>query len=523
MYTTLRKRIERLAAAAGEPAIGQGLRGIEKESLRVRPDGHIAQTPHPPLLGASLTHPWITTDFSEAMVELVTPPLGTNLEALVFLRQLHRYVQEKIGDELLWATSMPCFLEGEESVMIARFGRSNSGRMREVYRRGLSARYGRAMQTISGVHFNFSPPAALWPALQQIDDAPGDQRAFRDAAFFGLMRNYRRHGWLILYLFGASPAVCHTFFFGREPSLPELLPGTFHGPYATSLRMSDLGYRNRRQAGLDPSMDSLDAYLVDLSRAVATPDPTYEAIGLEEDGERIQLSGNVLQIENELYGFIRPKQPVAFGERPIAALRNRGVAYVEVRALDVDPFDPIGVGGEQMRFMETFLWFCLLSDSPLMDDAALTRCDADHTLVAAVGRRPGLELPGLRCLRPLAEWAREVLIEMQPIAELLDRARGLDTYSTALAAQREKVEAPERTPSARLLAEIRERQDSFFETALDLSRRHRQALLAGPQLAADVRARLDEAVAESRVALEELERTQTGTLDDFIRRYLEAG
>lgn len=523
VYTTLRKRIERLAAITGEPALGQGLRGIEKESLRVRPDGRIAQTPHPTALGASLTHPWITTDFAEAMVELITPPLGTNQEALAFLRELHRYVYDKIGDELLWPASMPCFLEDEESVQIARFGSSNSGRMREVYRRGLSLRYGRAMQAISGVHFNFSPPEAFWPALQEIDDAPGDGRPFRDAALFGLMRNYRRHGWLILYLFGASPAVCHTFFLGRATDLPELLPGTFHRPYATSLRMSDLGYRNRRQAGLRPSMNALDAYLADLDRAVSTLEPAYEAIGLERGGERVQLSTNLLQIENEFYGFIRPKQPVAFGERPITALFERGVAYIEVRALDVNPFEPLGVGGEQVRFLEAFLWFCLLSDSPPMDGDALVCCDADHTRVASEGRRPGLELPSLGRSRPLVEWAREILAEMKPIAELLDRARGLDTYTSALSAQREKIEAPERTPSARMIEEILARQSSFFETALDLSRRHRDALFAGPPLGLEARARLDEAVAKSLVAQAELERTQTDTLDDYIRGYLAGG
>jgi len=516
----LHRRLTALARGSGPSPLGGANRGLERESLRVTPKGHIAQSDHPDALGRALTHPWITTDFGEAMLELVTPPLETGDETLDRLHDLHRFVYEQLDEELLWAASMPCFLHGAQSVRIAQYGSSLSARMREAYRRGLCHRYGRTMQTIAGVHFNFSPSETFWPVLHDIDGAAGEGRALRDDSFFGLLRNYRRNGWLLLYLFGASPAVCHTYFEGRETSLPELLPGTFYGPHATTLRMSDIGYRNHRQAGLSPSMNSLDAYVADLERAMQTPEPEYERFGVKVDGTWQQLSANILQIENELYGFVRPKRVVRFGERPNQALRARGVAYVEVRALDVNVFEPLGVGQEQLRFMEAFLWFCLLRDSPPVRAADLEHCDAAHRLAAARGREPGLVIPDGERGRRLDEWAREILAEMEPICELLDRGTGATRFQEALRCQRDKVADPECTPSARIVAEIAERGTSFFEFALELSQRHREQLLAGPPLTDERRAELLLAREESIVTQLELEAAQTGTLADYIRDYL---
>ncbi|MBW2528974.1 MAG: glutamate--cysteine ligase [Deltaproteobacteria bacterium] len=520
MTSKLHRRLSALASGTGPSALDGANRGLERESLRVTPKGHLAQTDHPDGLGRALTHPWITTDFGEAMLELVTPPFQTGDETLSFARDLHRFVYDEIGEELLWAASMPCFLHGPECVRIAQYGSSLSARMREVYRRGLCHRYGRAMQTIAGVHFNFSPPDAFWPVLRDIDGAAGEGRALRDETFFGLLRNYRRYGWLVLYLFGASPAVCHTYFEGRPTTLPELLPGTFHGPHATTLRMSDIGYRNHRQAGLAPSMSSLDAYVEDLERAMRTPEPDYERFGVKVDDTWQQLSANILQIENEFYGFVRPKRVVRFGERPNHALRARGVAYVEVRALDVDAFEPLGVGQEQMRFMEAFLWFCLLQDSPPLGAAGLERCDAAHRLVAGRGREPGLVIPYGADTRRLDEWAREILAEMEPICDLLDRGTDAATFRDALRCQEKKVADSDCTPSARIVAEIKARGTSFFELALELSNRHRAELLAGPPLTEERRAELLLAREESIVAQQELEAAQTGTLADYIRDYL---
>ncbi|MGH8240669.1 MAG: glutamate--cysteine ligase, partial [Steroidobacteraceae bacterium] len=350
---------------SGEPQTLQGGRkGVEKESLRVTPDGLLARTPHPAALGSALTNEHITTDFSEALIELVTPPFTQSWELLQYLTDLHQFVYRHLGDELLWATSMPCAVESDEAIPIAQYGTSNVGRMKTIYREGLGVRYGRMMQAISGVHFNYSFPARFWEAYATIRESRESAQQFKSSSYFELLRNYRRHGWIVLYLFGVSPVVCKSFLRGREPGLPELTPGTVYEPYATSLRMSDIGYRNRNQAGLSVSVNSLDEYIRDLTRAITTAHPPYEAIGVKiqtANGEKYkQLNANILQIENEYYSFIRPKRVARSGERPTKALARAGVEYVEVRALDVSAFDPVGVNQNKLRFLEAFLAMCVL-------------------------------------------------------------------------------------------------------------------------------------------------------------------
>ena len=250
MYQSVENRLRRLDNAGVAALLKGGVIGLEKESLRVSPDGGIAQTPHPRALGSALTHPYITTDYSEALLELITPPMDDGLQALDFLQDLHKFVYDNLEDEILWATSMPCVLEGGANIPIARYGDSNVGMMKTVYRRGLGHRYGRVMQVIAGVHFNFSVGQAFWPAHQELERARGSRRDFVDAAYLGQTRNLQRYGWLIPYLFGASPAVCKSFLGGRPTTLKEFDRSTYYEPYATSLRMGDIGYTNSKEKGV---------------------------------------------------------------------------------------------------------------------------------------------------------------------------------------------------------------------------------------------------------------------------------
>ncbi|HTE42268.1 MAG TPA: glutamate--cysteine ligase, partial [Steroidobacteraceae bacterium] len=341
------RRLAGLVNAREPQVLRGGLKGVEKESLRVLPDGILAQSGHPKALGSALTNDIITTDYSESLIELVTPTFTESWQLLQYLCDLHQFVYRHLGDELLWATSMPGGLNGDASIPIARYGRSNIGRLKEVYREGLGHRYGRMMQAISGVHFNYSFPQKFWPVLAELLEERHDGQDFISDRYFALLRNYRRFGWLILYLFGNSPMLCKSFLEGRPHTLKELTRGTLYEPYATSLRMSDLGYRNKNQAGVEISVNSLDEYLRDLSQAIAIPSAEYEKIGVKVNGasgpEYRQLNANLLQIENEYYSFIRPKRVANSGERPTHALSRAGVQYVEVRALDVSAFDPVGV------------------------------------------------------------------------------------------------------------------------------------------------------------------------------------
>lgn len=516
-------RLDALARMGQTAVLRGGLRGIEKESLRVAPTGEISRTPHPPALGSALTHPWVTTDFSEALPELITPPFATNWEALNFLCELHRFVYRGIGDELLWATSMPCRIEGDHSVPIARYGDSNVGRMKHIYRRGLSNRYGSVMQAIAGVHFNYSVAEAFWPVFRELTGDERSLRAVRDDAYLGLLRNYRRYGWLVLYLFGASPAICASFLCGRETSLERLGNATVYGRHATTLRLSDLGYRNESQAGISIGMDDLDQYIEDLDAAILTPYPPFEEIGTVVDGHWRQLSTSILQIENEFYGQIRPKQVAESGERPTHALQRRGIAYVEVRALDVSPADPAGISQNEMRFVEALLLYCLLADSPPMDHHEALRCDRIHGLVAARGREPGLELRIGEDSRGLVVWAREILDQLAPVCALLDEDQSDSSYQSALESQCEKIADPARTPSARILAALERRGESFFDFALRLSAGHKAYFAELPSPAPGIERQLADEVPASLARQRDIEDADQPPFEDYLRHYYAGG
>jgi glutamate--cysteine ligase len=519
MYGVLDQRLARLAQLDAGCLPGGG-RGVEKESLRVTPGGRIATTPHPTALGSALAHPWITTDYSEALLEFVTPPMDSCWATLQFLCDIHKFVYARLPDEeMLWATSMPCAVGGDASVPVADYGSSNVGRMKHIYRLGLGYRYGRVMQTIAGVHFNYSLPDRFWRAFSEVEGWRGDERVFRDHMYFALLRNFRRFGWIVLYLFGASPALCKSFLGGRDPGLPEFDAHTWYGPHATSLRMSDLGYRNTSQAGIQLSMNTLDDYVAGLEAAIRSPWPPYEKIGVAPDGEWRQLSTSMLQIENEYYGFIRPKQPIRPGERPTLALRRAGVAYMEVRALDVSPLDPAGVSQNELRFLEAFLVFCMLHDSPWIAEGEIERLDDNHALVAVAGRRPGLSLAISGVEKPVAEWGREICRQLVPICRLLDQDDPARSYSAALELQAEKLEDPGLTPSARILAEMRTEGEPFFRFALRMSRQHQEYFAALPPMSPARLAEFEEETLRSLAAQRALEAGSQESFETYLARY----
>ncbi|HVO45199.1 MAG TPA: glutamate--cysteine ligase [Steroidobacteraceae bacterium] len=505
----------------GQPQLLQGGRkGVEKESLRVRPDGSLATTPHPRVLGSALTNVHITTDYSESLIELVTPAFTASWELLQYLLDLHQFVYRHLGDELLWATSMPGAIERDEDIPIAEFGASHIGLMKTVYRRGLGLRYGRMMQAISGVHFNYSFPLPFWEMYADIRESRERGTDFISASYFDLLRNYRRIGWIVLYLFGVSPVVCKSFLKGRDAGLTELTKGTAYEPYATSLRMSDVGYRNRNQSGLNVSVNSLDEYVRDLTRAITTVHEPYAKLGVRDaNGEYQQLNTNILQIENEYYSFIRPKRVARSGERPTKALQRAGVEYVEVRALDVSAFDPVGVNQNKLRFLEAFLALCLMKASPPIDAAEQDALDQNHLTVARRGREPGLMLWRDGRMVPMQAWAQELLDSMTGICEVLDRGDSTRPYSQALAVQAAKLADVSLTPSARLLAELRETGESFFGLALRMSRQHRAYFL---DLYPPNGERLAEFAAQAQESLARqasIEASDKGTFEEYLARY----
>jgi glutamate--cysteine ligase len=503
-----------------EPTVLRGgLKGVEKESLRVTPVGAIERGAHPYSLGSALTHEHITTDFSESLIELVTPAFPESWELLQYLCDLHQFVYRHLGDQMLWATSMPCHVDEDSSIPIAKYGRSNIGKLKEVYRRGLGLRYGRLMQAISGVHFNYSFPTQFWSVLGEALQRHKIEQHFISEQYFALLRNYRRFGWLVLYLFGNSPALCKSFVKGRAHSLDEWGPGTLYAPHATSLRMSDLGYRNKNQAGVHISVNSLDEYVRDLTAAVSTPNPEYEKLGVKVDGEYRQLNANLLQIENEYYSYIRPKRVARSGEHPSQALRRAGVEYVEFRALDVSAFDPVGVNQNKLRFLEAFAALCVLKDSELIAASDQALLDENHALVARRGREPDLKLNRNNRRIELRTWALELIDSMRGICELLDAGDPQKPYSAALELQESKVLDPTLTPSARSLEEMRTSGETFAQFAMRMSQVHKAYFL---DLYPPNEQRLSEFAAEAQESLERqaaIEAADSVTFDQYLANY----
>ncbi len=518
MASQLRQRIGALDAHGQKHLLGQLARGIEKESLRVLPNGNLSQVPHLVGLGSPLTHPLITTDFCESQPELITGVHRSVEGCLDELSDIHRFVYRTLDDELLWSSSMPCMLGHDDQVPIGTYGTSNVGRTKNIYRRGLSARYGRLMQTISGIHYNFSIPDALWPAIAEIQGSQ-DSRAFRDAAYFSLIRNFRRHSWLLIYLFGASPSLCKSFVKGKPHNLESFDEGSLFAPHGTSLRMGGLGYTSDAQSNLHISYNSLAQYAQSLLDALIRPYAPYERIGVKVDGEYRQLSTTLLQIENEFYGTIRPKRSITKNERPLAALTASGVEYVEVRCIDLNPFLPVGIDAEQIRFIDTFLLHCLLSDSPPDSSAEAREMSANQQRIVEAGRKPGVALARSGSEVPMREWASSLMNELHPIADLLDGAAGTDLHGVAWKEQSSRLEDPDRTPSARILANMRKARVPFFRFAMNQSIMHKGFFVANP-LSADKLRHFESLAKRSIDEQHAIEAADTESLDEYLAHYM---
>ena len=508
----------RLARLKDSPDILKGsLRGIEKEGLRVDATGRLSRRPHPVALGSALTHPRITTDYSEALLELITAPHARVDDLIAEIGEIHRVVATNLGDELMWNHSMPATLPSEPEIPIAWYGTSNTGMLKHVYRRGLAVRYGKTMQCIAGLHYNFSFDDAIWDLLGFSGE---NAIARRSAGYISLIRNFMRYSWLLMYLFGATPALSKDFLQNGEPNgLEALDERTLFLPYATSLRMSDLGYQNKAQSGLKLCYNDLDTFLTRLYSAVTTPWPSYQEIGTHRDGEWIQLNTNVLQIENEFYSSIRPKRTTGRCERPLTALAERGIQYIEVRCMDIDPTQAVGISPASARFLDAFLLYCALEESPMFSDSGFCpESAANFSCVVKQGRLPGRELQREGRAIGLPQWAGQLLDGISRCAGVLDSALGERGYADAVESQRGKVHDPDKTPSAKLLHTLRTEGISFHDFALRQSAEHARTLRnAGLTEAQAMRA--DNEATRSIAEQASLEASDTESFDEYVARF----
>ncbi|SIS86961.1 glutamate--cysteine ligase [Neptunomonas antarctica] len=519
MASVLKKQLEQLLSTGNHTYLKGVLHGIEKEGLRVDRTGELSQSDHPIGLGSALTNGTITTDYSESLLEFITPVFEKPEDALSHLENLHRFSYQHLDEELIWGGSMPCHIKNEAAVPIAHFGTSNVGQLKHIYRVGLEHRYGKMMQTIAGIHYNFSLPDDFWRALQTLQKNTDSLQSFRSASYFRLIRNFRRNSWLLLYLFGASPALCDSFLKGKKHQLETLHEHTLYLPYATSLRMSDLGYSNKAQASLSICFNHLNTYISSLHRAIHTSYAAYEAIGTKVDGQYKQLNTSILQIENEYYSDIRPKRVAQPGEKPLHALHQRGVEYIEVRNTDINPFLPIGMDIQQAKFLDAFLISCLLMSD---DEIGITECDmiSDNLeKVVTRGREPGLTLETLDGPVSLIEAGNNILAQVQMTAVMLDTLHQGADYQNAVTAQHSKLDDVSLTPSAQVLSALKESGLNHTEWLLQKSAEHKQTFNQST-LPEDIQKDFTQQAQASLAEQNAIEASDTLDFDQYLAAYL---
>ena len=368
--------------------------GLEREALRVTPQGKLSKKSHPKSLGSALTHPLITTDFAEMQLEVMTKPFSSHQEALQALCEVLSFVTHQIDDELLWPASTPPYIPENCTDLIAKYGPSLKGKIKEIYRKGLYYRYGNSMQLFSGIHYNFSFSKNFWKKF-------GGNVSEN---YLHIIRNFLREGWIISYLFGASP----------------------DDKMATSIRMSPKGYYSRIQAQYPISFNDMRSYLSDLEKALITPCKKYQKIPVGS-----QLNHHLLQIENEHYTRIRPKR------------KGEEIDYLEIRSLDINPLIPLGIDEQTMQFLHIFLLYCLHKKSPPLSKEEEDELCKNQSFIALEGRT----LPNT----PFHAWAHQILDEMEKLTDL------------SFQSEREKIDDPEKTPSG-ILAKM---QPSGLQLAKD--------------------------------------------------------
>lgn len=490
-------------------------RGIEKEGIRTNEAAELSQQSHPDALGSALTHPYITTDFAEAQLELITPAETDKKRTFEFLTALHHVVAKNLPEgEVLWGSSFPPMLPAESDIAIADYGHSNAGRLKMLYRQGLANRYGRRMQTVSGIHYNFSLPATFWQILHQQENSELSLPEFVSGRYFHLIRNVLRHGWVVPYLFGASPAIDRSYLVGRDHQLEQLDNDTFYLPWATSLRLSHLGYGSSEQAQHAISYNDKDEYLAGLYRLL-----TLQSKGYEQLSDTQQVNRSVLQLENELYGAIRPKI-VSEDLRPLYAMCRQGVEYVELRSVDNNPYLPMGISETQSHFLDVFLTACALMPSPELNDEELAVIQQRQERVAVMGRKPGLLLPTLQGEQPLIELGTALLSSMMHVAEGFDLAFDTTGYQASLVTEQQKFIDSELTPSAQLLADLKHQNKSYRALVLQLSNQHNSHHKTAHQTASvnssDVEL-LTSLVPTSLLKQQQKEAEEDMSFDDFLR------
>lgn len=487
--------------------------GIERECLRVDVQGHTALTAHPYGLGSKLTHRFITTDYSENLLEFITGVHSSESGLFNELNNIHAFTYSKLGEELLWPNSMPAILPEEENIPIANFGPSHIGQLKTLYRKGLAHRYGKSMQSIAGLHYNFSLSDNFWKNLKTELQDNRELQEFKDENYFKLIRNFQRYKWLLIYFFSASNIVHKSFLTGKKHQLLQLSPDTYYNPEAVSLRMGGLGYTSQAQANIQICYNNVSSYIQTLEKARLCSYPPYEEIGLEKDGERIQLNTHLLQIDNEFYSTVRPKNVAKSKESALKALYLRGTEYIEIRLCDINPFSAVGISKEQVCFLQLFLMWCLAKDSDLIGSNECKELEENFKKVVREGNSSQLSLVRNQETVLMKDWMFELMEEIGLLAQKFSEVDGF--YMIAFDKYVRTLEDGESNLSKELLDKIRTK--SFISFNLDLAKEHKKTLVLSETVAQE----FNDFAKISHQEEERLIKENHGDFETFLRQYFD--
>jgi glutamate--cysteine ligase len=495
-------------------------RGIERECLRVNKQGDISQSSHPKELGSALTNPKITTDYAESLLEFVTGTSDSVEETLKELKEIHQFTVKNISsEEFFWGQSMPNKILNEDDIKIGEYGPSNVGQMKHIYRKGLKNRYGSLMQVISGIHYNFSFPKEVFQHLHQAEKSSLAMQDYITDKYFGMIRNIQRYGWTIPYLFGASPFVHESFLKNDCPNLKKFPnKDVYYGQYATSLRMSEIGYTSNSQKSITVCFNQLSSYINSLKDAIETKYDDWVKIGVKVDGEYRQLRDSIIQIENEYYGHTRPKRVVNSGEPPSKALSERGIEYIELRSMDINPNSDIGITSEQAYYLDLFFLFCLLEDSPSISKNECQDISKNQKAVILEGRDPNLLLSNNGQETSINSWGSSILDKMEKTLPLFSSLNLENEYDTMFKNIKLMFSDPGQTYSGKLLTNFKKSDKSYNDFFMNIAIPSKEKLFS-EQLDSETYDKLSNMAQKSLAEKEAIERKETIGLDEYLENY----
>ena len=337
--------------------IKKGRFGIEKESLRVNENGELALTNHPKFFGDKIKNPYITVDFSESQIEMITPTESSVEKAYDFLRNIHEIVATNLKDEYLWSQSVPPILPSEELIPLGKFPQNKE---LEKYREKLALKYGRKKQLLSGIHFNFSFDDEFLKELYELSKEKTSFKEFKNNIYLKISRNYFKYGWMIIYLLGASPVIHETYLQKCIDKMKKFTDDTYYFEDLVSFRNGSCGYRNEKDFFVN--YESVDKYVKSLERLI----------------EKESISS-----AKEYYSPIRLKTKNP--KEILLELKNSGIEYLEFRSIDLNPFSEIGIEKADLEFLHLFILFLFLKDDEPFEEKDYFRYLKNQEILANKG------------------------------------------------------------------------------------------------------------------------------------------